>query len=51
MDLKLNPKSISSAGKIDRNGIKIWKNLWRWEIKFETLFVIDTTSNSPWILN
>jgi hypothetical protein len=49
--LKISSKSISSAGKIHRKGIKIQENLWRLEIQFGTLFIIKTSSKSPRILN
>jgi hypothetical protein len=51
MGLKINPKPISSARKIDRNGLKLREILWRSKIQFGTLFIIATSSKYPWILN
>jgi hypothetical protein len=48
---KINPEIWFLSRKIDRNRIKTREILWRKEIKFETLFIIDTTSNSLRILN
>jgi hypothetical protein len=50
MGLKINPKPISSMRKIDRNGLKFREYLWRYIIKFGTLFIIETSSKSPQIL-
>jgi hypothetical protein len=37
--------------KIARCGLKIQDFAWRYEIQFETLFMLLTYSKSPWILN
>jgi hypothetical protein len=33
--------------KISRNGPKIQEFAWRYEIEFETVFMLETSSNSP----
>jgi hypothetical protein len=37
--------------KIVRNGLKIQEIAWRYEVQFGTLFIMATSSKSPWILN
>jgi hypothetical protein len=50
-NLKETSRPVSRARKIDRNGSKIRENLWGYNIQFGTLFIIDTSPNSPRILN
>jgi hypothetical protein len=49
-ELRITPEENSSK-QIARDLEKFWKNSWRWEIKFGTLFPIDTFPKSPLILN
>jgi hypothetical protein len=37
--------------KIARYKLKIQEFAWRYEIQFGTLFVLATSSKSPWVLN
>jgi hypothetical protein len=42
---------IRKLNKLVRCGTNIQEFVWRFEIQFGTLFLLATSSKSPWILN
>jgi hypothetical protein len=49
--VQINPESDFQCRKNRLKWDKNPGNLWMWEIQFGTLFIINTSFNSPWILN